>query len=43
MVSEIRVYVEGGGNSKDTRARLREGFSGFLRDLVDKARQKRIR
>lgn len=43
MVSEIRIYVEGGGNSKDTRARMREGFSGFLRDLVDKARQKRIR
>ncbi len=42
MVSEIRVYVEGGGNSNDTRTRIREGFSGFLRDLVAKARQKRI-
>jgi hypothetical protein len=34
MVREIRVYVEGGGDSY-TKARLREGFKkGFLKQLV---------
>lgn len=42
MVSEIRLYIEGGGDSKDTKAFLREGFSGFLKDLVSIARSKRI-
>ena len=42
VVSEVRVYVEGGGDSKDTKAFLREGFSAFLKDLVAMARSKRI-
>ena len=43
MVTEIRLYVEGGGNGKETRARLREGFSSFLIALRNIAREKRIR
>jgi hypothetical protein len=43
MVTEIRIYVEGGGDGKETRARVRQGFSGFLKDLVALARERRIR
>jgi hypothetical protein len=43
VVGEIRIYVEGGGDSKDTKAFLREGFSTFLRDLVSLARSRRVR
>jgi hypothetical protein len=43
VVGEIRVYVEGGGDSKDTKAFLREGFGIFLSGLVSLARSKRIR
>ncbi|HEV2383514.1 MAG TPA: DUF4276 family protein [Terriglobia bacterium] len=43
MVTEIRIYAEGGGDSKDTKAFLREGFSSFLQDLSLMARDKRIR
>ena len=43
MVNEIRLYVEGGGNDKDTKALMREGFHGFLRELVALARSKRIK
>lgn len=30
---EIRIYVEGGGNSETTRAKLRSGFNTFLASL----------
>lgn len=43
VVTEIRIYAEGGGDSKDTKAFLREGFSAFLQDLSSIARDKRIR
>lgn len=43
MVGEIRIYIEGSGNFKDTKAFLRQGFSIFLRDLVTNARNKKIR
>jgi Domain of unknown function (DUF4276) len=43
MVKEIRIYVEGGGDKKDTKARIREGFSGFLKDVVQIACSKRIK
>jgi hypothetical protein len=43
VVTEIRLYVEGGGNAKDTKARLREGFSGFLRSVIDRVREHRIK
>jgi hypothetical protein len=42
-VTEIRIYVEGGGDSSDTKQFLREGFSTFLKDLILMAREKRIR
>jgi hypothetical protein len=42
-VSEIRIYIEGGGDSKDTKAFLRQGMSAFLSDLVSEAREKRLK
>jgi len=43
VVSEIRIYIEGGGDSKDTKAFLRQGFSAFLKELVDIARNNKRR
>ncbi len=43
MVKEIRIYIEGGGDSKNTKALLRQGFSTFLNKLVQIARSKRIK
>jgi hypothetical protein len=43
MVGEIRIYIEGGGDSKDTKAFLRQGFGIFLNELVTVARAKRVR
>jgi len=43
MVTEVRIYAEGGGDKKDTRALLREGFSRFLDSLRKMARSKGIR
>lgn len=43
MVREIRIYVEGGGDGKNTKALIRQGFSSFLKDIVQIARSKRIR
>jgi hypothetical protein len=42
MVSEIRIYAEGGGNKADTKARFREGLSMFLGGLRLQARSKSI-
>ncbi len=42
MVSEIRIYVEGGGDSSDTKAKFRTGMSQFLQDLKELARNKSI-
>lgn len=42
MVNEIRIYVEGGGDQRDTKVRLREGFGLFLGELKALARQQRI-
>jgi Domain of unknown function (DUF4276) len=39
-VSEIRIYVEGGGG-KDSKARMRQAFSQFLAESRDAARQRR--
>jgi len=36
---EIAIYFEGGGDSKDTKAALRQGMHAFLKPLVDLARQ----
>lgn len=43
MVTEIRIYAEGGGDSRDAKAFLRQGFSAFLSSLNSGAREKRIR
>jgi len=43
MVKEIRIYIEGGGDGKDTKARLRGGFSFFFKELVQVARSKQIK
>jgi hypothetical protein len=43
MVTAVRIYVEGGGSTRATRSRLRQGFHGFFAMLRDLARQKRIR
>ena len=43
MVTEVRIYAEGGGDKKDTRALLREGFSLFLVSLREIARNRGIR
>jgi hypothetical protein len=40
---EIAVYFEGGGESAESKATLRQGMSTFLKPLVEMARQKRCR
>ncbi len=42
MTSEIRLYVEGGGDQKETKAQLRTAFGAFLKEVRDRARKKRI-
>jgi Domain of unknown function (DUF4276) len=43
VVSEIRLYVEGGGEGSQTKAAAREGFQRFLRDIVRAARSQKVR
>ena len=43
MTTEIRIYVEGGGDSKHTQGPLRQGFDAFLKPVKDKARAQGIR
>ncbi|HEX6912977.1 MAG TPA: DUF4276 family protein [Longimicrobium sp.] len=40
-MSEIRIYVEGGGD-KDSKARMRQAFSQFLSESRSAARQQRV-
>ncbi|MFL6196428.1 MAG: DUF4276 family protein [Thermoanaerobaculia bacterium] len=42
-MSEIRIYVEGGGDRGDTRAAIRTGFNKFLEPLRGLAQEQRIR
>lgn len=42
-MGEIRIYVEGGGRGKETKAAMRRGFGGFLSQLRDSARERNIR
>lgn len=42
MTREIRIYVEGGGNDKEIKARLRRGLDAFLAELKDRARGRKI-
>ena len=37
MVKEIRIYIEGGGDSQKTTSLLRGGFSQFFKKLLDTA------
>jgi hypothetical protein len=43
VVREIRIYIEGGGDGKDTKAALRRGFGEFLNPLRSKARRDYVR
>lgn len=43
VVREIRIYVEGGGYDKESKAQMREGFSHFLNSLRSVAQSKYIR
>lgn len=43
MTEEIRIYVEGGGDSSHGKARLRQGFNAFFGAVIDAARNKQIR
>ena len=38
---EIRIYTEGGGDSKTQKSDLRSGFDAFLSSLKDKVRESR--
>jgi hypothetical protein len=39
----INVYLEGGGDRTDTRARLRDAFAQFLQELRDLAKDHRVK
>jgi hypothetical protein len=41
-MTDIAVYIEGGGNSKDQKAALRRGFDSLFKDEKSKAREKRM-
>ena len=43
MVGEIRIYIEGGGDSSETKRTLKRGFSGFFSTLILEIRAKRIK
>jgi len=43
VVNEVRIYAEGGGGGKDSKAAIRRGFGEFLRQLRALARDRRIR
>jgi hypothetical protein len=43
VVTEIALYIEGGGDQRDTKNALREGFGSFLDELNQIARQHRVR
>ena len=43
MVEEVRLYVEGGGGHRHTKAAMRRGFGMFLDGARQAARSRRIR
>jgi hypothetical protein len=43
MVTEIRIYLEGGGDKSNTKAAIREGFTKFLQPQLASERQLRFR
>ena len=42
MVTAIRIYIEGGGDKKEQKARLRTGFRKFLESIFNSARHQNI-
>lgn len=42
MVTEVHIYLEGGGDYKDTKRAMRIGFGEFLEELKDLARERSI-
>lgn len=43
VTKEIRLYVEGGGDTADGKARIRQGFGRFLSPIVSRCRDRRVR
>ncbi|RKI61680.1 DUF4276 family protein [Corallococcus sp. AB049A] len=43
MVKEIRLYIEGGGDTRYGKERLRAGFSRFFSALIERGRSSNIR
>ncbi len=43
MIKEVRIYIEGGGDGKNTKQLLRQGFSSFFKELVQVAQSKKIK
>ncbi|WP_088242642.1 DUF4276 family protein [Calothrix rhizosoleniae] len=43
MVKAIRIYIEGGGDGKNTKTPIRQGFSRFFQELGQLARSKKIK
>jgi hypothetical protein len=43
MVTDVAIYLEGGGPTAATRTPFRQGMSGFLKPLVELARARKIR
>ncbi|MBD2391910.1 DUF4276 family protein [Aphanizomenon flos-aquae NRERC-008] len=42
MVKEVRIHIEGGGDSKNQKSSLRQGFSKFFKELVNETKSKKI-
>ncbi len=42
-MTEVRIYIEGGGDGKNSKALLHQGFSNFLQDLKAIARSNQIK
>ncbi|WGV27001.1 DUF4276 family protein [Halotia branconii] len=43
MVKEVRIYIEGGGDGKNTKALIRQVFSKFFNSLVEIAKSQKIK
>lgn len=43
MITEIHLFIEGGGDGRNTKALIHQGFSHFFSQLIKIARQKKIK
>lgn len=43
LVSEIRIYFEGGGEERAGKTRLRQGFHAFFQEVIALARDNRVK